>query len=55
MSKEIKFAPQEVFEQMLEYMVIPTFDLVIEYGDKGVIIVWRKIAPYQDVWARLRG
>jgi ADP-ribose pyrophosphatase YjhB (NUDIX family) len=51
MTKEIKFAPREIFEQMLEYMVIPTFDLVIEYGQKGVVIVRRKIAPYKDVWA----
>lgn len=51
MAKEIKFAPLEIFEQMLEYMVIPTFDLVIEYGNQGVIIVRRKIAPYKRVWA----
>ena len=30
MTKELKFAPREVFDQLLEYMVIPTFDLVIE-------------------------
>jgi len=51
MDSKIKFAPREIFEQMLEYMVIPTFDLVIEYGDQGVIIVRRKIEPYKDVWA----
>lgn len=41
------YAPRELFEQILEYMVIPTFDLVIEYGSQGVIIVRRKIAPYK--------
>lgn len=51
MKKELRFAPRGIFEQMLEYMVIPTFDLVIEFGSQGVIIVRRKIAPYKDVWA----
>ncbi|MCA9882390.1 MAG: NUDIX domain-containing protein [Anaerolineae bacterium] len=45
------YAPRDVFEQMLEWMVIPTFDLVLSYGEQGVIIVRRKIAPYKDVWA----
>jgi len=51
MSGEIKFAPREVFEQMLEWGVMPTFDLVIQQGNEGVIIVKRKIAPYQNQWA----
>ena len=51
MSKELKFAPRAVFDQMLEYMVIPTFDLVIEYGQQGIIMVRRTIAPYQHQWA----
>lgn len=46
-----KFAPREIFEQILEWSVIPTFDLVLEYGSQGVIIVKRKIAPYKDMWA----
>lgn len=49
--KELKFAPREVFEQILKYAVIPTFDLVLEYGDMGVILVKRKIAPYESKWA----
>ncbi len=36
---------------MLEYMVIPTFDLVIEYGSQGIIIVKGKIPPYRGGWA----
>jgi hypothetical protein len=47
MTKEQKFAPRQVFEQMLEYMVIPTFDLVIEYGQQGIVLVRRTLAPYQ--------
>ncbi|HIH12086.1 TPA: NUDIX domain-containing protein [Candidatus Woesearchaeota archaeon] len=46
-----KFAPREIFEQILEWAVIPTFDLVIEYGDQGLIMVRRKIEPYSNVWA----
>jgi ADP-ribose pyrophosphatase YjhB (NUDIX family) len=51
MAKELKFAPREVFEQLLEYMVIPTFDLVIEIDQQGIILVRRTIAPYQRQWA----
>lgn len=51
MAHELKFAPREVFDQMLEYMVIPTFDLVIEYGGQGIIVARRTIAPYQHQWA----
>ncbi len=51
MAKELKFAPREIFEQLLEYMVIPTFDLVIEYGEQGIVLVRRTIAPYQHQWA----
>jgi ADP-ribose pyrophosphatase YjhB (NUDIX family) len=47
----VKFAPLREFETILEWSVIPTFDLVIEYGDLGVIVCRRRIAPYQGVWA----
>jgi len=49
--KKLILAPRSVFAKILAYAVIPTFDLVIEYGDLGVIIVKRKIAPYQNQWA----
>lgn len=49
--KKIKFAPKKIFDQILEWTVIPTFDLVIQYGNEGVIIVKRKIAPYKNQWA----
>jgi 8-oxo-dGTP pyrophosphatase MutT (NUDIX family) len=52
MSKnEPVFAPREVFEQILEYAVIPTFDLVIDVPDRGVLIARRRIAPYLGKWA----
>lgn len=47
----MKFAPRDVFETILEWAVIPTFDLIIEFGDEGYIFVKRKIAPYKNQWA----
>jgi len=44
-------APRKEFETILEWAVIPTFDLVIEYGDQGVVVCMRRIAPYRGVWA----
>lgn len=38
-NREIKYAPREIFEYILEWSVIPTFDLIIEYGSKGIIVV----------------
>ena len=46
-----KFLSDERFKQLLEDAVMPTFDLVITHGDNGVLIVRRKIAPYQHKWA----
>ncbi len=45
------FAPREIFEQMLQYMVIPAFDLIVELPEEGIIVVKRKIPPYDNVWA----
>jgi len=45
------FAPREIFEQILQYAVIPTFDLIIELPSGGIVVVYRSIAPYQNKWA----
>lgn len=45
------FAPREVFDQILEYSVIPTFDLVVDVPDEGVLMLRRRIAPYLGKWA----
>jgi ADP-ribose pyrophosphatase YjhB (NUDIX family) len=47
----MKFAPPEIFAQILEWSVMPTFDLVIEVESKGFLLVKRKITPYKDQWA----
>lgn len=46
-----KIHPKEIYDEILEWAVIPTFDLVIEYGAEGIIIIKRKVAPYQNLWA----
>jgi hypothetical protein len=51
MIRKVKFLPQDVYYTILDWAVIPTFDILIEYGDNGFIFVKRKIAPYKDVWA----
>jgi 8-oxo-dGTP pyrophosphatase MutT (NUDIX family) len=51
MLKKLGFAPRETFEQMLNWGVMPTFDLIINQGNKGVIIVKRRISPYNKTWA----
>jgi hypothetical protein len=35
--KEYPLAPRKLFDKMLDYMPIPTFDLIIEYGEQGII------------------
>jgi ADP-ribose pyrophosphatase YjhB (NUDIX family) len=50
-SETVEWAPREAFETVLRWAVIPTFDLVLSYGDAGVIVVRRRIAPYKGVWA----
>lgn len=47
----LRYAPRDVFDQILQFAVIPTFDLIIRFGDRGVILVRRKIAPYKNTWA----
>ena len=51
MKLEPKLAPKHIFEQILEWAVMPTFDLVLEYQDQGIVLCRRKIAPYKNQWA----
>ncbi len=45
------FAPRETFEEILKFMPIPTFDLILYHPDKSVVVVKRTIDPYKNVWA----
>lgn len=48
---EPKFAPREIFESILEWSVLPTFDIVFVYGEQGIVLLKRTIEPYKNVWA----
>lgn len=50
-NKALKFAPMDAFEKILEYAVIPTFDLIIWFNYRGAILLKRRIAPYKNTWA----
>lgn len=45
------FAPRETFEEILKFMPIPTFDLILYIPNKSVVVVKRTIEPYKNVWA----
>lgn len=47
----MELAPKEIFEQLLKWFVVPTFDLVIEIENTGFVLVKRKIEPYKNQWA----
>jgi len=47
----LKFAPREIFEEILKYAVIPTFDLIVHVRSEGVLLFRRRIAPYRNQWA----
>jgi ADP-ribose pyrophosphatase YjhB (NUDIX family) len=51
MNNKLVYAPRDIFEQILKYAVIPTFDLIIVCRSQGVVLVRRKIAPYKNTWA----
>lgn len=51
MIRKVRFLPDDIYYTVLDWAVIPTFDILIEYGDQGFIFVKRKIAPYKDAWA----
>jgi ADP-ribose pyrophosphatase YjhB (NUDIX family) len=44
------WAPRPVFDSILQYTVIATFDLILESPD-GVLLVRRRIEPYRGSWA----
>lgn len=46
-----KFAPRDVFETLLEWSVLPTFDLLVVVKGQGVVVVKRRIEPYKNQWA----
>lgn len=49
--EDLQFAPRDIFERILEYAVIHTFDLIVWFSDRGAILLRRRIAPYKNTWA----
>ena len=47
---DLQWAPQEVFDSILQYAVIPTFDLILDTPN-GILLVRRQIEPYKNRWA----
>jgi 8-oxo-dGTP pyrophosphatase MutT (NUDIX family) len=45
------FAPRQVFDEILRYAVIPTFDLALWFEGRGIFMARRRISPYQHKWA----
>jgi ADP-ribose pyrophosphatase YjhB (NUDIX family) len=44
------WAPGPVFAAILQYTVIATFDLILEFP-QGILLVQRRLAPYKGLWA----
>ena len=49
--RDLQFASKDTFERILEYAVVPTFDIIVWFSCRGVILLRRKIAPYKNTWA----
>ena len=43
--------PESVWKQVKQYVPIPCLDVVLENYDGDVLLGWRRIPPYRDVWA----
>lgn len=39
------------FAWALQHLPMATFDLLINVPGHGIVLLWRTIEPYQDVWA----
>lgn len=46
---DAQWAPRPVFDSILQYTVIATFDLILE-SSEGVLLVRRRIEPYRGMW-----
>jgi 8-oxo-dGTP pyrophosphatase MutT (NUDIX family) len=49
-AKSHQWAPDDAFDLLLRYFVVPTFDLIIHH-ESSVLLVRRTITPYKDRWA----
>jgi ADP-ribose pyrophosphatase YjhB (NUDIX family) len=47
----LQLPPDEVWDLIRRYAVIPAFDPLIEVPGRGLLLVRRRLAPYQGMWA----
>jgi ADP-ribose pyrophosphatase YjhB (NUDIX family) len=50
-SPKLQIPPDEAWEVIRRHAVIPAFDPVIELPGGGILLVRRRLAPYQGLWA----
>ncbi len=43
--------PTRLWNQVKRYMPIPCVDVIVEDSRGGVLLGWRQILPYRNVWA----
>lgn len=48
---ELRLPPDEAWEIIRRYAVIPAFDPVIEIPGRSILLVRRRLVPYRGVWA----
>lgn len=48
---ELQLPPDDVWELIRRYAVIPAFDPLIDVPGRGVLLVRRRLAPYRGMWA----
>ena len=48
---KLQIPPDEAWETIRRYAVIPAFDPLIEVPGRGILLVRRRLAPYRGAWA----
>lgn len=48
---KLRLPPDEAWEIIRRYAVIPAFDPAIEIPGRGILLVRRRLAPYRGLWA----
>ncbi len=51
----IKWMPEPLWKESLKYIPVPCLDIIFERGDGSILYGYRKISPYNKVWALIGG
>jgi ADP-ribose pyrophosphatase YjhB (NUDIX family) len=46
-----EWMPNRLWSQVKRYMPIPCVDVIVENSSGAVLLGWRRILPYRNVWA----